>query len=258
MRRTALVLCSLLAVAFGASQAAAQRAKPVEGGGSFTDAPVLAEGYFSDTIRMTEELLYGVELAEGQALKVTAQLLGRRNAGRDVGGMGQLQVYNSLRDRWAFNELSGFDGESDSDKWRIKTPAVGSEGRGPFRDEEVFAQPGVYYFSLKFFRIIGSERDSPILKREFPTRYDVEITGSAVAPTPTPSPPSPEPSPTETEDPGGAAAPAPPDSASSDAPYVRVYLMTFLIGLLVGFGVVTVRGLAGRRASSPAPERRGT
>ncbi|MGH2749660.1 MAG: hypothetical protein ACRDK3_02110 [Actinomycetota bacterium] len=258
MRRAAVLLCSLLLVAVAAPPAAAQRATPVEGGGSFTDAPVLAEGSYSDTIRMTEELLYGVELAEGQALEVTAQMLGRSNAGSDAWAIAQLQVYSSLRDRWSLNELEGFDGESDSKKWNIKTPAVGSEGREFSEDEEFFAAPGVYYFSLKFFRNVGLERNSPILKREFKTRYEVKVTGTAVepAPTPTPTPTStPEPSPTETEDPGAAAAPV--DPASSDTPYVRVYLMTFLIGLLAGFGVVSVRGLAGRR-SSPAAPRRGT
>jgi len=48
----------------GALLGVAQRATPVEGGGSFTDAPVVPQRTYSDTIRLTEELLYGVELAE--------------------------------------------------------------------------------------------------------------------------------------------------------------------------------------------------
>jgi hypothetical protein len=228
--------------------AAQQRGTPVEGGGSFTDAPLLTPGPYSDTIRLTEELFYAVELAEGQALKVTAQLLGERGGPSDPGVLGQLQVYNSLRDRWSNNELESFDGVNNSDKWSIETPEIGSEGREFSQDAEVFAEPGTYYFSLRFYRNVGPTRESPIRKREFKTRLKVRVKGTALEPSPTPTlEPSPEPTPSE--DPGGSAT-GPTDDASSDTPYVRVYLMTFLIGLLVGFAVVVARGFAGRSAAS--------
>jgi len=248
VRRGAL-LGVALALGALATPAVAQRATPVEGGGSFTDAPVVPQGTYSDTIRLTEELLYGVELAEGQRLKVTARMLGQRGGPSDAFALAQLQVYSSLRNRWSSNELEVFDGVIDSDPWSISSPKIGG-GAEFSEEEEIFAQPGTYYFSLKFFRNVGLTRQSPILKREFKTRYKVEVIGDAVEPSPTPTPtPTAEPSPTETEDPGGAAA-APSEPASADTPYVRVYLMTFLIGLLAGFGIVVVRGLGARRARS--------
>ncbi|MGH2774261.1 MAG: hypothetical protein ACRDJT_02340 [Actinomycetota bacterium] len=248
MKRALVIAVFLVAVPLPAN--AAQRGAPVQGGGSFTDAPLLEQGNYSDTIRLTEELFYGVELAEGQALKVAAQLLGDRSGPTDPAVVGQLQIYSPLRDRWPPNEIEGFDGVSNSDKWSIETPEVGLEGPEFDSDVEFFAQPGTYYFSLKFFRIAGPDRTSPVRKREFKTRYRVNVTGVALEPSPTPTPTEePTPEPTETGDPGGSAA-GPNEPTSDDTPYVRVYLMTFLIGLLLGFGVVVARGFAGRSAST--------
>ncbi|CAN5657753.1 hypothetical protein BH20ACT23_BH20ACT23_15330 [soil metagenome] len=249
MRRALLLVVLLLAVPQPAT--AAQQGAPVQGGGSFTDAPLLEQGNYSDTIRLTEELFYAVELAEGQGLKVTAQLLGDRNGPSDAAVLGQLQVYSSLRDRWPPNELEAFDGVSNSAKWSIETPEVGGDGDGSSSDAEFFAQPGTYYFSLRFYRNVGPDRESPIRRREFKSRYNVSVTGVALEPSPTATPTEEEPSPepTESEDPGGAAG-GPSEPASDDTPYVRVYLMTFLIGLLLGFGVVAGRAFAGRSAST--------
>jgi hypothetical protein len=254
MKRAFVLAVILLALPLPAT--AAQRGTPVEGGGSFTQAPLLDEGNYSDTIRLTEELFYAVELSEGQGMKVTAQLLGERNGPRDAALLGQLQVYSTLRDRWPPNELEGFDAISNSSKWSIATPEVGGDGDGSSSDAEFFSQPGTYYFSLRLYRSVGLERDSPVRRREFKTRLKVKVTGVALDPSPTPteeaSPtPTEEPSPeeTESEDPGGSAA-GPDEPASSDAPYLRVYLMTFLIGLLVGFAVVVGRAFVGRSTSA--------
>jgi hypothetical protein len=98
---------------------------------------------------------------------------------------------------------------------------------------------------------VGAERESPIFKREFKSRLRVRVTGQPVAPSPTPTE-SVVPTPEDTPDPGAAAPPS--DAAGSEGgPYLRVYLMTFLIGLLVGFGVVAIRGFTGRRPP-PASE----
>jgi Ca-activated chloride channel homolog len=233
---------------------AAQRGPPVQGGGSFTEAPLLDEGNYSDTIRLTEELFYAVELSEGQGMKVTAQLLGERTGPEDPALLGQLQVYSTLRDRWPPNELEAFDGVSNSARWSIVTPEVGGDGDGSSSDAEFFAQPGTYYFSLRFYRSVGLDRDSPLHKREFKTRLEVKTTGVPLdsSPSPTaeasPTPKEPSPEVTEGEDPGAAAEPS--DPASSDTPYVRVYLMTFLIGLVLGFAIVVGRAFAGRSAST--------
>ena len=251
MRRAFVLVAVLLAIPLPAT--GAQQGSPVQGGGSFTEAPLLDEGNYSDTIRLTEELFYAVELSEGQGMKVTAQLMGERNGPSDPALLGQLQVYSTLRDRWPPNELESFDGVSNSARWSIVTPEVGGDGDGSSSDAEFFAAPGTYYFSLRFYRSVGLDRDSPVRRREFKTRFKVKITGVAVEPSPTPTEeasPTEEPSPedTESEDPGSAAGPNEP--TSSDTPYVRVYLMTFLIGLLLGFGIVVGRAFAGRSAST--------
>ncbi|MGH2825832.1 MAG: hypothetical protein ACRDKF_02540, partial [Actinomycetota bacterium] len=93
MRGVVLLLVSLTSLLV-APPSIAQRGSPVKGGGSFTEAPVVSTGGYSDSIRMSEELFYAVELAEGQALKVSAKLLGQSNVGFDSFGIGQLQVYN--------------------------------------------------------------------------------------------------------------------------------------------------------------------
>jgi len=209
------------------------------------------EGTDADVHARNALIRAAVELAEGQGLKVTAQLLGDRNGPSDAAVLGQLQVYSSLRDRWPPNELEAFDGVSNSAKWSIETPEVGGDGDGSSSDAEFFAQPGTYYFSLRFYRNVGPDRESPIRRREFKSRYNVRVTGVALEPSPTATPTEEEPSPepTESEDPGGAAG-GPSEPASDDTPYVRVYLMTFLIGLLLGFGVVVGRAFAGRSAST--------
>ena len=251
MRRALVLVAVLLAIPLPAT--GAQQGSPVQGGGSFTDAPLLDEGNYSDTIRLTEELFYAVELSEGQGMKVTARLMGERNGPSDAALLGQLQVYNTLRDRWPPNELEGFDAVSNSPKWSIVTPEVGGDGDGSSSDAEFFAAPGTYYFSLRLYRSVGLDRDSPVRRREIKSRLKVKITGVAVEPSPTPTEeasPTEEPSPeeTESEDPGSAGGPNEP--TSSDTPYVRVYLMTFLIGLLLGFGIVVGRAFAGRSAST--------
>ncbi|MGH2697740.1 MAG: hypothetical protein ACRDJL_00895, partial [Actinomycetota bacterium] len=97
MRRISVVALALM-LFVPVPTATAQRWAPVEGGGSFTEAPLLEEGAYSDTIRLTEELFYAVELAQGQGLKVTAQILGQKAGPQDPALTGQLQIYSSLRD----------------------------------------------------------------------------------------------------------------------------------------------------------------
>jgi hypothetical protein len=253
MKRALVLVVFLLAVPLPAT--AAQRGTPVQGGGSFTEAPLLEPGRYSDTIRLTEELFYGVELAEGQGLRVTSRLLGAKNGPLDRGVLGQLQVYNPLRERWPPHEFAYFDGVADSKKWSIVTPEVGSEGGELTSFEELFAQPGTYYFSLRLFRAVGPDRQSPLRRREFKSRLEVRTTGVASDPSPpptaeaSPTPTETSPEVTESEDPGGGAA-GPNEPTSDDTPYVRVYLMTFLVGLVLGFGIVVGRGLVGRSAST--------
>ena len=257
MRWARLALGASLTLALTAQPVAAQRVTPVRGGGSFSEAPVLEAGRYTDSIRMSEELFYAVELAAGQTLKVTARLLGDRAEARDSFGTGQLHVYNPVRDRWSGNQLVHFDGASNSKRFSIETREIGAPGDEFDSDVVFFSQPGTYYFSLRFFRIVGPDRQSSIFRRQYDTHLVVRLAGTPATPSPSPSP-APEPTPTETGDPGAAAPSGGSTSGSDDeAPYLRVYLMTFLIGLLVGFGAMALRGLMGR-PPPPATQQRGT
>lgn len=62
------------AATLACAPAAAAAARPVAGGGSFNDAPLLTPGAYTDTIRLDETLFYAVRLAPGQRLSATADL----------------------------------------------------------------------------------------------------------------------------------------------------------------------------------------
>lgn len=213
-------------------------AERVRGSGDFTGAPALGSGTYSDSIRLREELFYAVELAEGQSLRVAVRLLGRRGGPQDPTVAAQLRVYDPLRDLTGGTDLVNFSGTSTS-KLALTGEEVSPQSTS-------FESAGTYYFSVRLFELVGDERESPLKGLEFQTRLDVTVAGVALEPSPTASgSPSAEPTVAETD----VAGPTPP---SEEPPYIRVFLLTFLVGVVVGFGVVLIRGLA-RRAPRARP-----
>lgn len=214
----------------------AQSAQPVKGAGDFSGAPALSSGSYSDTIRLREELFYGVELVEGKKVRVVANILGQPGGPQDPTIAAQLRIYGPLRDLTGAGELGNFTGAATS---KLK---VAGERLSP--ENFTFESPGTYYFSLRLFELVGEERDSSLNGLEYETRFRVTIAGSAVEPSPTVTvAPSAEPSPTETD---AAAPPASTSGAGDDPPYVRVFLLTFLVGLVAGFAIVLFRGFSRR------------
>ena len=218
----------------------AQRADRVQGAGDFTGAPTLTTGSYSDSIRLREELFYAIDLAEGQSLRIAVKLLGQRGGPEDPTVVAQLRVYDPLRDLTGGTDLVNFSGTATS-KLRVVGEEVSPES-------PTFSQAGTYYLSLRLFELVGEERASSLKGLEFETRLEITVAGEAVEPSPTVSEsPASTPAPTDT---GVAAPPAP--GPDSDPPYVRVFLVTFLVGLLAGFATVLIRGLA-RRAPRTRP-----
>ncbi len=227
---------------------AAHGARRVEGGGSFTDAPVLKEGTYSDTIRLREELFYGIDLAQGQQLAVEVKAIGKPRGPLSPTATLQLQIFNPLRDADIDFDLVSFTG-ADTASARVKGKRVGSD-KDP---DSAYAQPGTYYVSLKFFTLLGKEKASDIAGEEYRTRIKLRVTGAAVSPSPTPTPTPTVATPTPSDSPTEAAAPAPPPprtggGSSSEPSFFSVSLVAFLVGAIGSFLLTAGRGLVRSRA----------
>src|SRR5262249_32745094 len=75
-RRAAAAAAVVTLLAPGVAAAQQSGARPAVGGGSFNDAPLLAPGRYSDTIRLGERLYYGFAVKAGQRLHVRAVVPG--------------------------------------------------------------------------------------------------------------------------------------------------------------------------------------
>ena len=70
--RKAIAALATAALALPAPALAQSAAKPVVGGGSFNNAPLLEPGTYSDTVAAGETVYWKVRLAKGQVLRVKA------------------------------------------------------------------------------------------------------------------------------------------------------------------------------------------
>jgi Ca-activated chloride channel homolog len=185
MRRA--LLGALAALALAASPAGAQT--PIAGGGSFNDAPVLAPGRYTDTLRGGEQLFYAVTLKPGQMLTAGATVKGRTQSSYAM----TLQIYNPVREDDNFDgEQTASYGPSDrSASLRVEGKRVGEADSGSSSD--VYAEPGTYYVSLA-----ANDRGSNLEAEQFDSSIDLQVTGQVI----------PEATPTATAAPAKTAAPA--------------------------------------------------
>jgi hypothetical protein len=212
--------------------ASAQKGTPVEGAGSFNDAPLLTEGRYSDTIRAGETLYYAIDLAAGQRLVARATI--RKGVGRfgtSISDFAEMVIVEPDRNEHALSEAK------DSDDL-FQYPFTLSTRTGVVGEPQTLsdAAPGTWYVTLNMPR-------APAIRRgELNVSLALDVRGQAVAsPTPTASPsPSPTPEPTEEDDEGGTGAPPPPDP--SDPDYTGLFLAMFLLGLVGGSALEVVRG----------------
>jgi hypothetical protein len=185
MRRA--LLGALAALALAAPPAGAQT--PIAGGGSFNDAPVLAPGRYTDTLRGGEQLFYAVTLKPGQMLTAGATVKGRTQSSYAM----TLQIYNPVREDDNFDgEQTASYGPSDrSASLRVEGKRVGETNAGSSSD--VYAEPGTYYVSLA-----ANDRGSNLEAEQFDSSIDLQVTGEVI----------PEATPTATAAPAKTAEPA--------------------------------------------------
>jgi hypothetical protein len=233
----ASVVFAVVVVLLSMPVARAQRAHPVEGGGSFNDAPILTAGDYSDTIRPTERLFYAVELAEGQKLKVRAKIAGGRPGERNLFVSAELRMHDPARDEIASVLARGSVINERGESLTVVGDKVGSSSD--------FTDPGIYYVSLAL--------DEGPRRTQLDVALRFTVKGQAIEASPTPTDtPTVEATPTPTEEPsdddpstgsGGSAA-GPSGDGDDDVP-IGVWLGFFLAGILGGSAVEMFRG--GRR-----------
>ncbi len=219
-------MVALAVYALAAPSAGAQT--PIAGGGSFNEAPVLAPGRYTDTLRGGEQLFYAVTLKPGQTLTAGATVTGRTSSSYSM----TLQIYNPVREEAIGDgEQSAAYGPTDrSESLRVQGAGVG-EANGAVTSN-VFAEPGTYYVSLA-----ANDRGRNLEAEQFDSSLDLQVTGKVI-PTPTP---------TETAEPARTAEPASGGlgNGGSDAGGGGEIGMAIVLGLalggLVGFGVRRLR-----------------
>jgi hypothetical protein len=226
-----------ITVALFASSAAGQRAQPVEGGGSFNDAPIVAPGMYSDTIRPKERLFYAIEVLPGQKLKARAVIEGTLSTD-DSPIRSEMRMHNPSRDEIP-GQLSIHQVWSSDSKLRLAGDKVGDSGG--------FSDPGLYYVAIA----LGQGRRS-----QFDVELKFTLKGTPVEPSPTPTEeatpedePTAEPTPTE-EDPeqgsgSGSGSAAPPTRGDDDLP-VGLFVGFFVAGALGGSAIELFRGARAR------------
>jgi hypothetical protein len=239
---TRRAVCAAVVGALLAAPAAvgAQRL-PVQGGGSFNDAPILEPGLYRDTIRAGETLYYGFDMGVGQRARITAKIHPVTNASGPVNVLFRSQLYGPNRAPDVFTNPFGSGAGIEKVTVRFTSGRVGD------LTSDVLASPGTFFVSLNLAdaaRVFG--------RKEFKTDLEIEVLGTA-APSPTASPtgdpsPTPEETPTEAK---GAASDTPGASGdeleTAELP-VRAYLISFIACFLLAAALQFGRSLRRRAA----------
>lgn len=252
--RTALaaLVAAVTAALAAAAPATAQDddPQPVAGAGSFNTAPVLEPGRYEDTLLLGETLFYGVRLAEGQTLRVTATLdLGLEGV-EDAPNYGTAlfvgEIFTPLRDSvTSTRELGGSQDGSDD---QVLTTELEAVGPVPAADEAEtdYSGPGLYYVIVNLTESVV-DLGAPV---ELPLELEVEVGGTplgdpeagigfAGAGEPPKDPGRPD------EDPGEADDEEPGDGRPADDDGANVVLLVAGgVGGLAGGGLLGIGGIA--------------
>lgn len=248
---------ALLAAAIAAVLAAApaQAQEVASAGGSFNSAPVLRSGVtYRDSVRLGEELFYGVKLAVGQQAKWQIRVLGAAPETLDNFGRFSLDLATPLREDLVFDDDSdSFDGRTAA-SLQASTETVVGEGVEN-ADSEV-AVPGTYYAILRFTQLFREESSSRLRVYEFPVDVTVTVTGAPQPAVPLPAvdaelnapqPTTQEKPPPKEEEEVGLLTGAQAGTEGGDEA-IREVLELALAGLLVG-AVLGLLGVAFRRVT---------
>ena len=237
-----------------AATATAQTQTTTTAGGSFNSAPVLESGTtYRDSVRLGEELFYGVKLAVGQKARWQIRVLGASPESLDSFGQIQLDLATPLRENLVFDDdNSDFNGRTAASVQAETETVVGEGVEGA--DSEV-AVPGTYYAILRFQNLFREESSSRLRVYEFPLDVTVTVTGEPLPDVPlpavdaelnTPQPTTEETAAEEEDDVGLLTGAGQGTEGGGDA--VREALQLVLAGLLVG-AVLGLLGAAFRRAT---------
>jgi hypothetical protein len=208
---------SVLALAWAAP---ASGQTPVEGGGSFNDAPVVKPGRYTDTLRGGETTFYAVSLKRGQKLDVTATVTGHA----DVSYTLKLQIYSPAREADVFDgSESGSFGVSDTNvALNASGQTVGETGTV---SDDYYQVSGTYYVSLR-----AQTTDTRFNPPQFDTQLQFDVTGQV----------QPEPTATPTSTPGPEPAPQLPSASvrSGRGELGEAIVLALSLGGLLGFAAV--------------------
>lgn len=222
---------------------------PIAGGATFSTAPTLGAGRFSDVVRPGETLYYGLPLRRGQSVTVSVQLpASDLPSGRRIPALVRTRILNPLRQSDDdFPDATVFLPEFGGSTEPYSTPTI---GEGP-----PFSEPGEYFLELQL------APDEAINDYQFDVIYSIEIAGeprSAAAPSPSPSPSEPAAAPRSSEPDRSARSTAEPSAASpatgtgvEDGSLSVMPALIGAVGLLVG---LSLGGLRSRRRDQPGDD----
>ncbi len=251
IRALVIAIAALLA---GATAAGAQTQATTTAGGSFNSAPVLESGTtYRDSVRLGEELFYGVKLAVGQKARWQIRVLGAAPEDLDNFGQISLSLATPLREDLVFDDdNSDFNGRTAASV-QAETDTV--VGEGVENADSDVAVPGTYYAVLRFTNLFREESSSRLRVYEFPLDVTVTVTGEPQPDVPLPAvdaelnapQPTTEEKPAE-EDEGAALLTGASTGTEGGDDAVREALQLVLAGLLVG-SVLGLLAVAFRRVT---------
>ena len=224
-------------------------------GGSFNSAPVLESGTtYRDSVRLGEELFYGVKLAVGQQARWQIRVLGAAPEDLDNFGRIDLDLATPIREQLVFDDDNDdFNGRTAASVEASTKTVVGEGVQGA--DSET-ALPGTYYAVLRFTQLFREESGSRLRVYEFPLDVTVTVTGEPQPDVPLPavdaelnSPqPTTEEKPAEESEEGVGLLTGADAGTEGGDDAVREALQLVLAGLLVG-AVLGMLAAAFRRAT---------
>jgi Ca-activated chloride channel family protein len=234
-RRAAAGAVALALLAPGTAHAQQRDARPAVGGGSFNDAPLLAPGRYTDTVRIGERLYYAFNVKGGQRLHIRALVPG---GGEPLPAeFFAVDVWSPLRQP-ALGVDEDISGEDDIVSYtdrqidfrtnRVDTLTTAERADG------AYTGPGAWYVS--FYLPSGEDAPLPV---EVPVDFDVAVEGTPLS---EPRRPPPQPA--------AAATPTPAQSGERGGTWAPGLVVAGLAGLAVGLAIVLLPRARSRARSA--------
>lgn len=250
----------ILATAAMLAWAPAAAARPVAGGGSFNDAPLLTPGAYTDTIRLDETLFYAVRLAPGQRLAASADLQAT------APGLSQGNELNTGLEVTGPLRIPAGSAGSGADQGypptTLSARAHGPVAQPPGAEGETssgqdYSGAGTWYVEVNLEQFTGAKQ-----RAELPLRVDLAVSGTptsgagspGVATSPGTATPGGRPPATTTAPP--RRRPAHPHATGGGSGHTTgvgtgTLVLAGAVGLLAGALLGTLTAVARRRPAAP-------